>query len=176
MSPLPTRCQGHYRSVCVCVCLSPRLKQLLLACLFFFTDLLINAATTNQTMVLKEILIILLYFSWDSNPGIHLCAGFPDPGKTVYYLGQTRTACNEVGGKHVIFMRHTLPDLDMTFNPLVGIPVLDLPGARGSICKTYEQSCREPIKYGLRATKYKIILIEEKYSFCCSVQDREDRL
>lgn len=78
--------------------------------------------------------------------------------------------------KHVIFMRHMLLDLDMTFNPLVGITALDSPGASGSICKTYEQSCREPVTYRLCATKYKIILIEEKYSFCCSVQDREDRL
>lgn len=45
----------------------------------FYTGFLIDT-TENKIMISKEIIIIFLYFSWDSNPGIQLCTCFCDPG------------------------------------------------------------------------------------------------
>lgn len=67
-------------STSLCVCL-PHFRSCCL--LVFCTDFLMNFSGRRHNKRdngWKEIIIILLYFSWDSNPGIHLYACFSDPG------------------------------------------------------------------------------------------------
>lgn len=103
--------------MCVCVCVSQTLRAIV-AVSFVLILWLMTPQQTGQWFERDYYHTALLFMGFSfGNSSICL---FLWPGKQ-FITWETRTACNEVGGKHIIFMSNTLLDLDMTFNPLVGL-------------------------------------------------------
>lgn len=76
----------------------------------------------HQTLQIKQMMIpersLSRYFTAHWILHLRACSLGPRNG---LLPGKTRAACNEVGGKHAIFMSDTRPNLDLTFSESASI-------------------------------------------------------